>query len=367
MKWVVGIIVVVMLFLSGCADVKIEEQEPRIIDTTINSNVIKEPIVEPGKNVTTNEGDTPKDPEDIFKEANQAPRTFSVQLQNLNETSPVLKTVSLGDIIDVYLGKDIVGKITVSDISSGKFALLSLDNRQAKKYEKDEIIELDEPFYVAVSDILYNEEGEKYVSMLQLTFFMEIKEKYPTYLVEKDIGLHTYIESRKEDEKYTARYNDVTVTVEEGKEFTSRYTDNDNVIDYNDFKIYKFPHKEGVAWMSARENVPYLITINKNTESIIDTYLGLFPSMITSKTFCQESITLDELEERIFLYKDQSIKINAAAILDSTVEVKLIINNDISKRLGPKDSTMIGDIILLIDKIDINYDGNKDRVKICFI
>jgi hypothetical protein len=364
MKWVVLWMIVFSLIFTACANVELEEQEPHIIDTSIEGNVIKEI---PENTTEDIEESIPEDPDSYFKEANQAPRTFTIQLNELNETSSLMKTVSLGDNIDFYLGKSVIAKITVSDIPSGKYTLLSLNNKQAQRYDANEIIEIQEPFYVSISDVLYNEEGEKYVSMLQLTVFMEIKEKYPTYLIEKDIGLHEYLESRKSGNKYTALYHDTSVIVEENKDLTSRYTNNEHIIEYLDAQLYQLPDKKGVAWMSARENVPYLVTVSTNSESLIKAYLGLFPSMITPKTFCREKVSLKEQEERIFLYKDTSIKINAAAISDSTVEAKLIINNDISKRLGPKESTMVDDIIIIVDSIEINYDGTDDRVTLCFI
>lgn len=357
--------IIAMLFLlSGCDDqIEIEEQDPVIVDS--NNQPIN--VTEVLENETAEDVVKNVERDDIFKQKGSPDKTFPVYLDEINDTSAsVQKTLALFDMMDIYLQESVVKKITLTKVTMSNI-YLSIDGRQAQVYEEGDSIEVSDGYHMRIDDVLYNEEGERYLSMVEFTFYMKKERRYPEYLVERDIGLHQYIRSEKRGDDYEAVYLDAKVTVEMGERFTARHSNDNHVIEYLDASLYKFPDKEGVTWLSLRGDEEYIITVNRNAESLIRKYLERYPSFITARTFCEKEFLIDEQEEKTVEFQGKELVVNAAAILDSTLDVKLIINNKISERLGTKEATSIEGVTFIIDEVDLNYDGNTDRVKICLV
>ncbi len=354
------LLILISTILVSCDPIPLEEQDTKIINgssTHVISFNNSEIIVTPSK-------------DERLELSESMPEKHMIQLLNLNESITMSKTIKRSDVIDFYLNDNIVSKIYVAQIPNYNEVWLSIDGKKAMRYKKGDKIKLKKPFIASVENIQFKEQNDLLESMVEFSFYIEEQEKYETYLIEQNIGLHEYLESIQTGaNKYSAIYADVSVTVQPLKtSFPKEFPNKEFVYDFYNSYIYRLPSGEGVVWLSYLENKPYVITVNKNMEGIILTYLDKYPSFITSKTYCEKEVMLEEREATNVTFHNQNIRIEVSSILDTTVETKLKINDGLTIKRGIQEGYEINDnAYLIVDQIEINFEDKKDRVRLCLV
>ena len=368
------LIVAFILVTSGCSiDIEIEPQRSQQIsklqtDTSYHTIFLNE---------TENLHDYSNDKLGI--------PIHNVNLDMINYSVSSSLLVGVGGIIDVYRDNSIVLKIIIKEVISGEHVLISINNQKSIVYDKGTIIRIREPHFFRITDIIYSD--NEIESGVVVNIYSHEIESHPEILIEENIGLHRYRYSIKienlhqenessktivddigfihQPKTYIANYGNANVTIHKNKRFVSKFIDNRNVVDYKEDRLYVIKDKESVAWVSFIENVEHVIEVNGFYDAIIKKYLEKYPSHITSKTFCDKHIWLEENDFWTEFFEESYININLKEISTLNLDTRIMINN-IELNMSIKDYYNMNETLVVLDELEINPRG-VNRVKICFV
>ena len=356
-KFILGIVLLISLIISGCsANIDIVPQNTRNNEIFFRYEYW---------DIDDNQIELDNEKDKII------PVIESINLEDVNQTIPITKFINEGNVIDIYSNSNIIMKIKLVEVMSGKDALISINNQEPREYREGTVIRIKDSYMAKIVDVIFSE--DKLKTGILVNVYSEIEESYPNILIENNLGLHRHTASRKEvfrnsdnttKDMYVAEYGRAFVEVIKNVKFSSLYQDSRNVIDYMDNRIYLIENREKVAWVSFLENNEYVIRIGGYYDSIIKAYLEKYPSHISRKTFCDKDVFLEEGDSWVEYYNEQEFTFRLENIDLANMEVTILINNE-EEIMSHKDHLNFNNTIIILDDIEIDNNG-KHRVKVCF-
>ncbi len=307
------------------------------------------------RNTQDDEENAPEQEEDSH---DRLVHSFSVS--EIGHEENISQLMGVGEVIDLYERDEVVAKISLTDVISGREARFSLNNRRAERFTIGDMIQLSEDIFAYPAEIYYHEDRE--VAGVIMGLVREERKSYPEYLIENRIALNRYISSHKLDNKtYEARYDISTVRVRKGERFAELYPDGRNIIDFDDTMIYRAPESNKVAWVSYSGGEEYVIEIEDFTETIIREYFWRFPSFLSTRTLCVRRLEMTEGDIKQERFRDTDIRIEVASISPRDFEVILGVEDE-NIRLAPGENLVHDDVVIILDTISME---EGMRAEIC--
>lgn len=320
--------------------------------------------------VSNDEGDS----ESPYPEPEHSSR-YVINLENEDFEFGKLKTMFEGDTHIIRIGEIRHELRLIKVVSDGKM-LFEFDGRPLDFMEYGEKISITRDYFVEVGYGLYNQPWTQQSSMGEITYVKEAYESYPDYLIEEDIGFQKYIySSNRSEDTFVAHYSKgLEVEVETDFDFFDEYDDDENLyaFDGDDEYVYRildeYDNVEEIAWLSSFGEEEVVVRVNKKSDLIIERYLKKWPTIIELEDYCTEEVKMVEFETQTFTVLDDDYEIELVQVIDDTYEVKFRINGEFQPRfeLGEKNDIAPG-IEIDIKDIWLDYIGDKDRIRFCFM